>query len=178
MEVWAGISYTRTEALVTGCKSRQRIGINNQEKHKMIVISSVQRSGTDHIWIDTGATVPFRSTTPIWYWYRDQYRFPKRMGANVYQTLLITRQAGNSARAILIYSHNYNHQLTFSSSSVKSAPLEDLLMAWATPMISPSLLRIGMHRRDLVLYPVSLSISSLNRRSCNSTGRVQNGDTM
>lgn len=56
---------------------------------------------------------------------------------------------------------------TFSSSSVKSSPLEDLLMAWATPMISPSLLRMGMHRRDLVLYPVSLSISSLKRRSCN-----------
>lgn len=64
-------------------------------------------------------------------------------------------------------------QRTFSSSSVKSSPLEDLLMAWATPMISPSLLRMGMHRRDLVLYPVSLSISSLKRRSCRSAATTQ-----
>lgn len=57
--------------------------------------------------------------------------------------------------------------LTFSSSSVNGAPSGILFIAWATPIISPSLLRMGMHSNDFVLYPVSLSISSLNRRSYN-----------
>lgn len=87
--------------------------------------------------------------------------------AHAKQAVGHTLYYGSMRSSASIYTHNYNNEITFSSSSVKSSPLEDLLMAWATPMISPSLLRMGMHKSDLVLYPVSLSISSLNRRSCN-----------
>lgn len=92
----------------------------------------------------------------------------------------LTHEWGNSTaiHIILVFSENtaINDQnqstkygrpknLTFSSSSVNGAPSGILFIAWATPIISPSLLRIGMHSNDFVLYPVSLSISSLNRRS-------------